>query len=714
MMATDYRARYTPGQLPVTVTPILDETVDSFIARLAAANHLTGRELRAWIANDPAARAPVPAPRLAAVAGLSATRLRYALLELADQQQLTTMRINGRPRNLIRQGGCERCQAGHGGLNGPVRPVVWARHEDTVCLRHLRWIRTGPQEGSVDLSAQPDIVAANRTHRALLRRNGRAPVLAGYRAAVRILHGWGIQNTGPTGVAFERRMLRLLGEGWTANPTDAAYQASYYPEVVALTRLLSTPYWRSLILDSHLRRDDPAVAGLTYAEAVGAGDFVLLRTSPGIEAFVAEAQRTVTAYFGWEPDRMQFTRSTRTPFATWVLQELEARFADEPAASRAWSTPVEDVHGVTLPEPAGSSGRTPTGPSAKAPDILAAAKTPPNGEPASAVTAARPGTTLTTPRTNPDVRSRWARFEDYCATVDIDPNDGLVSLDRQIRADLFTGFVEHLAQPTAAHPAGLKAITARNYLATVQNCLTAANREITSREFTAARTAIRDRAARAGRIKQDTGQGWSPPARTPASFNDAEMKAMAATLDPDTDRGARDLAILLLQYATAATPAQIARLQVTDVTRRFGRGVAVMLRRTGSRAPADRVVEVDYALDVHLCAVLAYQAWLERRRSCGAAGIGPLFPAIDRHGNWGLQAAGRHATDGRVADDWPTRVLKAAAIEASISGAEAISGRSMRNDRRDSWFHGTTGARQSVDGTAWTLSGFDLAAPPLE
>jgi hypothetical protein len=69
-------------------------------------------------------------------------------------------------------------------------------------------------------------------------------------------------------------MRLFLGPGWRADFSQPAVSAALYPQVVSLTRLLSSPYWRPLAV---------------WDQA-------------GNEAFVAELRRTVHPGYTWNPN----------------------------------------------------------------------------------------------------------------------------------------------------------------------------------------------------------------------------------------------------------------------------------------------------------------------------------------------------------------------------------------------------------------------------
>jgi len=68
--------------LPRPVRPVANETLASFLHRLAAANRLDHDELRSYIAADSHKRARIPLDRLAALSGQPELTLRRAIFDL--------------------------------------------------------------------------------------------------------------------------------------------------------------------------------------------------------------------------------------------------------------------------------------------------------------------------------------------------------------------------------------------------------------------------------------------------------------------------------------------------------------------------------------------------------------------------------------------------------------------------------------------------------
>jgi hypothetical protein len=266
---------FTPPRrpLPRTVAPATDETLRSYLARLANANGLDPEALRYHLTGDRHTHVFPRIDVLAAVSGQPATSLRYAVLELSAADELSAMPVARRPRpGIPSRPHCTHCTAarGHQGL-------IWAPnlHEQIVCLRHRRWVGDGQHldRRQLDLRSAPDVLRANCRHRRLLRRHSRPVVLAAFCDASYIVSRWYHRHEHDHDFYRQLRLLRGH-ERWRAPITDATAQAARYPQVVALTRLLASASW----------------------QAAGNGHW------PGQQQFLAELRRTVAPGYQWTRD----------------------------------------------------------------------------------------------------------------------------------------------------------------------------------------------------------------------------------------------------------------------------------------------------------------------------------------------------------------------------------------------------------------------------
>lgn len=182
-------------RLPLTLAPVPDECVISYLRRLAAANRLDENAFCSWLSHS-RAHGPVAPSMLAVVTGYPERTLRQAMPELCPPGEQADLHLAGRPRpgDLVGPG-CIRCNA----VRGAFIPVlIWRTHDAVLCARHRCWITApNPARPQPDLRAQPAVLRAHIAHRRLIRRYCRAPVHAAFRHAQRICTG-GTKSGMPT------------------------------------------------------------------------------------------------------------------------------------------------------------------------------------------------------------------------------------------------------------------------------------------------------------------------------------------------------------------------------------------------------------------------------------------------------------------------------------------------------------------------------------
>jgi len=144
----------------------------------------------------------------------------------------------------------------------------------------------------------------------------------------------------------------------------------------------------------------------------------------------------------------------------------------------------------------------------------------------------------------------------------------------------------------------------------------------------------------------------------------AVAAAIATMLEqlPQSLQGLRDRAILLLGFAAALRRSEIAAIEILHLEpHELGLILHIDQSKTDQEG-AGQIVPVPHG--VHLKPVAALQAWLE----AAEISSGPVFRAIDRHGNIAKSA---------ITDRSISRIVKRA---AAISGLEAttFSGHSLR------------------------------------
>jgi hypothetical protein len=279
--------------LPRTVKPFPAETTSSYLTRLAHANRLDPKALRFYITGHRLSISPFPVDKLAAVSGLPARTLRYAIPDLAIGYGPTHddyPNATGFPQRKADDGPpCRLCVLARG-ITMPVR--CWKRPEGVICQRHRLWIGPGAVTSQPDLSTHPDILA-HKTHLRLVRRHGRDTVALDFAVADHICRRW--HEHGQNDAAFRDRMLTFHGPGWQPSPASATTAAAIYPQAVALTRLLASPRWMTLASSAH-----PDQQGL----------------------FADELRRTVAPGYPWPP-------ATRPadPLGTWIYEHYMSGYS---------------------------------------------------------------------------------------------------------------------------------------------------------------------------------------------------------------------------------------------------------------------------------------------------------------------------------------------------------------------------------------------------
>jgi hypothetical protein len=275
--------------LPRPVAPAPNETIESYLRRLATTNQLDPSALRTHLSGDTRKSTPIPLTTLALVSGQRPHALRYAIPELSTTEDPATTHTHTRPS----PGGSNRRQClpctharGHHG-----EVWCWNHHDDVICFRHLRWIGDGsdhPDAGQPDLSNQPGILQANRRHRALIHRYGRDSATTAFREARYICRRW--HDRGEHQHDFLRLMSLFHGHSWQVTASDPTIHAARYPQIVELIRLVASPFWR-------------AKAQQDWPEPT---------------EFISEIQRTVAPRFRWT---LHHPRGVHDPLVELIINQ---------------------------------------------------------------------------------------------------------------------------------------------------------------------------------------------------------------------------------------------------------------------------------------------------------------------------------------------------------------------------------------------------------
>ncbi|QKZ20336.1 integrase [Streptomyces chartreusis] len=259
--------------------------------------------------------------------------------------------------------------------------------------------------------------------------------------------------------------------------------------------------------------------------------------------------------------------------------------------------------------------------------------------------------------------TRWRSFSLWCATyqwAEDEPNAVLSYL-----SDL--GDRGHPSKTLEAHLGTLRALRA------VQKA------PLSPAEIKACRLVIRHRAG------EEADDPMVEPGPLQADAVDLdELRQMVRTADRATRRGKQVAVTLLLDWWMAGRASEPARLNLHDVKvttvkveDTAGRTVTrqaliIKIRRSkadqNARGQDVRILAQD---DPEICPVNAVREWLGVLTDDGQLTPGPFLRRIDRHGNIGAKAAGRHTKDprrrGGITADTVNDIVKAAARAAELT-----------------------------------------------
>ncbi len=233
-------------------------------------------------------------------------------------------------------------------------------------------------------------------------------------------------------------------------------------------------------------------------------------------------------------------------------------------------------------------------------------------------------------------RSDWRDFTAWCAENGVSPMPAppaIVGLNLTARA------------------ATLKTSTLGRRLTAISQAHRAKGRPLDMRH-----PAIRETWAGIRRSKGTMQRGKAPAVT-------ADLKAMVAEL-PDTLRGVRDRALLLVGFSGAFRRSELVAVDVDDCE--FTRdGLVITLRRSKTdQDGAGRKVGLPYGSNPATCPIRSLQAWLE------VAGIedGPVFRSIRKGGR---------VQDARLSDRSVALIVKRAATASGLDPA-IYAGHSLR------------------------------------
>jgi len=198
--------------LPKTVAPFATESVVSYIARLAHANHIGVNHLRRYVAESANSR---PRPDWLATASNQPEVVIRARLRGFTSEEASPGSRHSRPM-------CRLCLA-RKAIHQPV--FCFLPPHITVCQRHQLWI--GPPARSLDdqrnLRYRPPVLAAARTHVRLVRQHGQTDIHHAMHAARHFLIYWANSER-----SLDAPILDKSLDGYVAA----------YPDLLAITETL--------------------------------------------------------------------------------------------------------------------------------------------------------------------------------------------------------------------------------------------------------------------------------------------------------------------------------------------------------------------------------------------------------------------------------------------------------------------------------------------
>ncbi len=222
-------------RLPCVLPPLTNETLPSFLARLAAKNHLPAHALTTLVGNAEDGATAVAKltdrPRRSIVSALPQTRT-------ADDLTRWPYLLGKPSASAKTTDACQLCAAARGDPGARIH--VHTTHDQVICLVHYRWTggpllaTTGSSQFSI--AACPAIVDAHLAHRVLIAQWGRHRVQFWFEEAIIALQNWrrlGATRTDPA-VATRTAQLHAI-DPRPGSPHDCA---AHYPTTVQLTAML--------------------------------------------------------------------------------------------------------------------------------------------------------------------------------------------------------------------------------------------------------------------------------------------------------------------------------------------------------------------------------------------------------------------------------------------------------------------------------------------
>lgn len=223
-------------QLPLQVSPMTAETLQSYLQRITDRNLLRP----GWLSH--LSRQPHFTTMLSELTGLPERNLASALPELRRPRSFEKWpHLAGQvSASAGTRPACAYCVITRTGGDPPV-VTVFAAHEHLVCHTHNRWVGSPelkcPSPEQFSLRACRDISAANVKHQRLVNRWGRSFVYASFAAAVTCLSSWSRWPAVIRTPDIEQRWARL-GISEDSAPLAPAEVAAWYPNAVSLCEII--------------------------------------------------------------------------------------------------------------------------------------------------------------------------------------------------------------------------------------------------------------------------------------------------------------------------------------------------------------------------------------------------------------------------------------------------------------------------------------------
>nr|WP_218681725.1 TniQ family protein [Rhodococcus qingshengii] len=225
-------------QLPIPVPPAMNETIESYLRRLAVVNHISNDTLKRHLGLDPTRLGlrirPGNLARLVVITGYSREQLTRALPQLSDLHTDSGL-LEDWPRPA-----CLACTNRHRG--GPVTRYYPSYVH--ACPKHQIWFSGGQfDRGRVlDISGTPAVLAAHSRHRRLAQQRGPQPTQYAFNVARGV---WNNLDSFPTFSGVKERLGILDPDARRFIALDdCEYLAASYPNVVNTAALLASPHWR--------------------------------------------------------------------------------------------------------------------------------------------------------------------------------------------------------------------------------------------------------------------------------------------------------------------------------------------------------------------------------------------------------------------------------------------------------------------------------------